>query len=43
LTEHKILEEASRQGMITLRQDGILKALKGLVSIEDVLKETTEV
>ncbi|MFH1346884.1 MAG: GspE/PulE family protein [Spirochaetota bacterium] len=41
-TEHKILEEAKRQGMITLRQDGILKALKGLVSIETVLRETTE-
>ncbi len=41
-TEHKILEEARRQGMISLRQDGILKALEGLVSIEEVLRETTE-
>jgi len=41
-TEHKILEEARRQGMISLRQDGILKALQGLVSIEEVLKETME-
>ncbi|TRZ65006.1 MAG: type II/IV secretion system protein [Spirochaetia bacterium] len=41
-TERKILEEAKRQGMITLRQDGILKALKGLVSMESVLRETTE-
>ena len=30
-TELKIIEEAKRQGMITLRQDGILKALDGLV------------
>jgi len=41
-TEHRILEEAKRQGMINLRQDGILKALKGLVSIEEVLGETME-
>ncbi len=41
-TEAKILEEARRQKMITLRQDGILKALEGLVSIEEVLRETTE-
>ncbi len=42
-TEHKILEEARRQGMITLRQDGILKALEGLISIEEVLRETVEI
>ncbi len=38
----KMLEEAKRQGMITLRDDGILKALKGLVPIEEVLRETEE-
>jgi len=42
LSESKIFEEAKRQGMITMRQDGILKALQGLVSIEEVLRETTE-
>ena len=42
LTEQRILEEARRQGMISLRQDGVLKALEGLVSIETVLRETTE-
>jgi type IV pilus assembly protein PilB len=40
--ESKILEEAKRQGMITLRQDGIIKALKGLLSMEEVLRETVE-
>ena len=40
--EPKILEESKRQQMITLRQDGILKAMNGLVSIEEVLRETTE-
>ncbi len=42
MTEMKISEEAKRQEMITLRQDGILKALDGLVSIENVLRETME-
>ncbi|MEK7193908.1 MAG: GspE/PulE family protein [Patescibacteria group bacterium] len=41
-TEHKILEEARRQGMLTMRQDGIIKALGGLILMEDVLRETTE-
>jgi type IV pilus assembly protein PilB len=41
-TEGKIYEEARRQGVITMRQDGIIKALEGTVSIEDVLRETTE-
>lgn len=41
-TENNILEEAKRQGMVTLRQDGILKALEGLVSIEEIIRETSE-
>ncbi|MEK7114746.1 MAG: hypothetical protein AAB847_00055, partial [Patescibacteria group bacterium] len=42
INENKLLEEAKRQGMITMRQDGIAKALDGLVSIEEVLRETSE-
>ncbi|MDI6717799.1 MAG: ATPase, T2SS/T4P/T4SS family [Patescibacteria group bacterium] len=42
-TEGKILEEATRQQIITLRQDGIIKAIEGQVSIEEVLRETTEI
>lgn len=41
-TEAKLWEEATRQGMLTLRQDGILKALEGLVGLEDILRETSE-
>ena len=41
-TEGRIRDEAKRQGMITLRQDGILKALQGMVGVEEVLKETRE-
>lgn len=40
ITYEKLKEEAHRQGMVTMRQDGILKALEGLVSIEEVLRET---
>lgn len=39
-TETKLWEEAKKQGMITLRQDGIIKALEGKISVEDMLRET---
>jgi len=38
LSEAKLQEEARRQGMITLKQDGILKVLEGIVSLDEVLK-----
>ena len=41
-TEKNLSEEARRQGMVALRQDGILKALQGLVTIEEVFRETLE-
>jgi type II secretory ATPase GspE/PulE/Tfp pilus assembly ATPase PilB-like protein len=40
-TEGKLNDEVRRQGMVTLRMDGILKALKGEVALEEVLQETT--
>jgi len=39
-TEGRIYDEAKRQGMITLRQDGVLKALDGVVALEEILRET---
>lgn len=39
--ESEVVAEAKRQGMITMRQDGIQKAMQGLVAIEDVIQETT--
>ncbi|HRR94979.1 MAG TPA: ATPase, T2SS/T4P/T4SS family [Candidatus Paceibacterota bacterium] len=39
-TELKIAEEAKRQGMLTMRQDGILKVLAGETSLEEVLSVT---
>lgn len=41
-SESKIFEEAKRQGMLTMRQDGILKVLEGVTTIEEVLRETTQ-
>jgi len=39
-SENALYEEAKRQGMIFMRQDGIVKALQGEVLIEEVLRET---
>lgn len=38
--ESKIRDEAKRQGMLTMRQDGIMKALDGIVSMEEVIRES---
>ncbi len=37
-SELKIRKEAENQGMITMRQDGILKVLEGITSIEEVIR-----
>ncbi len=42
-TEEKIWKEARRQEMITIKQDGILKILKGITSVEEVLRVGEEV
>ena len=36
-TEGKIDKEAQRQGMITMRQDGVIKVLRGLISFEELI------
>lgn len=41
-TTQKIIKEAKSQGMITLRQDGVMKALDGFVSMEEIMRETEE-
>ena len=41
-SEINILEEAKRQGMITMKQDGILKVLKGVTTIEEILRVSEE-
>lgn len=40
ITEEKIIRESSRQEMVTMKQDGIIKALEGSVSLEEVLQST---
>ena len=41
-SEARIAEEAKRQGMVTMKQDGILKVLEGIVTIEEVLRVAEE-
>ena len=41
-TETQIEEEAKHQGMITMRQDGIIKALDGITIIEEVIRVTEQ-
>jgi len=38
-SETKIREEAKRQGMTTMLQDGVIKAIRGLVGLEEVRRE----
>ncbi len=42
-TLQKILKEAKAQGVISMRQDGVLKALAGVVSLEEVIGTTEDV
>jgi type IV pilus assembly protein PilB len=42
ISDIEITREAKRQGMITMKQDGIMKALTGTTTIEEVLRVTEE-
>jgi type II secretory ATPase GspE/PulE/Tfp pilus assembly ATPase PilB-like protein len=37
----RIAEEARKLGMLTLYQDGLLKAINGITTIDEVLREST--
>jgi type IV pilus assembly protein PilB len=37
----EIRKQAQKEGMLTLRQDGLVKVQKGITTIEEVLRETT--
>lgn len=39
-TESKIAEEAKRQGMVTMRQDAVIKAVQGLIAPEEIFRMT---
>lgn len=42
ISDAEIIKESERQGMITMKQDGIMKALTGITTIEEVLRVTEE-
>lgn len=42
VNEIKMNEEAKRQGMLTMKQDGVNKALQGLISFEEMLRVVEE-
>ena len=37
VSEYKIAEIAAKEGMLTMAQDGLLKALDGFTSVDEVL------
>ena len=39
-TEPEIMAEARRQGMITMREDGALKVLDGIISYDELTEVT---
>ncbi|GAI29944.1 unnamed protein product, partial [marine sediment metagenome] len=41
-TERDILQEGRIQGMITMEEDGVLKVLEGITSLEEVMRVTEE-
>ncbi len=41
-SESAIKKESYKQGMVTMRQDGIIKVLKGLTTIEEIIRVTEE-
>ncbi|MBL7156302.1 MAG: type II/IV secretion system protein [Candidatus Pacebacteria bacterium] len=41
-SEVQINQEAKRQRMVTMRQDGVIKALKGITTIEEVIRVAEE-
>jgi type IV pilus assembly protein PilB len=43
ISSSEILEAARKDGMITMQEDGILKALDGLTSLEEIIRVTGEI
>ncbi|MBU4149000.1 MAG: GspE/PulE family protein, partial [Candidatus Omnitrophica bacterium] len=40
--EHEIKDQARKEGMRTLREDGMIKVLQGITSLEEILRVTIE-
>ena len=43
ISEERLRQEARRQGMVTMYQDGILKVLKGITTIQEILQVAQDV
>jgi type IV pilus assembly protein PilB len=41
-SSHVIMEEATKIGMVSLKQDGMIKVLRGDTTMEEVIRVTTE-
>jgi type II secretory ATPase GspE/PulE/Tfp pilus assembly ATPase PilB-like protein len=41
-TSSEIQDAAVKEGMVTMRQDGFLKALEGLTTVEEVVAKASE-
>ena len=41
-SEQKIETEAKKQGIVTMKQDGIIKAVQGMTTVEEVLRVAME-
>lgn len=42
VSEYAIQDVAAKEGMLTMQQDGVLKALKGITTIDEALKATNK-
>ena len=42
VSERKIEEFAEEAGMVTMVQDGLMKAMQGITSVSEVFRVTTE-
>lgn len=43
VSEYDLEEKAKEEGMVTMVQDGLLKALQGITSVEEVFKKQNEI
>jgi type II secretory ATPase GspE/PulE/Tfp pilus assembly ATPase PilB-like protein len=41
-TDTKVREQARKEGMIAMKQDGLIKVLKGQTTLEEVIRVTKE-
>ena len=42
ISEHEVRELAKKQGMVTMLQDGVLKAIDGLTTVDEIMRVTKD-